>query len=359
MRAAVLRQVGDETLDVVDDAEVVGPGKGEVRIKIEAAGLCHSDLSAMNGTIPQPAPAVLGHEGAGVVTAVGEGVESVKPGDHVIVVWNAPCGVCSACRRCEYHLCLAIMFGKGMTPRFRENDQAIFGFAGNGTFAEELVVPQEGVVKIENDVPFEIAALIGCGVMTGVGAAINTAKVKPGSSVLVIGCGGVGIATIQGAKIAGAAEIVAVDMQAKKLEDAKRLGATHAVLPTELQNVSDQITKGEGFDYAFECIGLSATARQAYDSVRRGGTAVIVGAGKNEDMLNLNMFELFFTEKKLLGCYFGSANVHTDFHRLIRLWKSGKLDLEGMISAKMDISEINQALEAMKRGETIRQVFTF
>jgi S-(hydroxymethyl)glutathione dehydrogenase/alcohol dehydrogenase len=359
MRAAVWHQVGDEHFDVVEDVEAIGPAKGEVRIKIEAAGLCHSDLSAMNGTIPQPAPAVLGHEGAGVITAVGEGVERVKQGDHVIVVWNPPCGICSACKRCEYHLCLSIMFGKGMTPRFKQQQQPLFGFAGNGTFAEELVIPQEGVVKIDDDVPFDIAALIGCGVMTGVGAAINTAKVKPGSSVLVIGCGGVGIATIQGAKIAGAANIVAVDTQEKKLEDAKRLGATHAVLPADLQNISDKVTNGEGFDYTFECIGLSATARQAFEAARRGGTAVIVGAGKTEDILGLNMFELFFTEKKLLGCYFGSANVYTDFNRLINLWRTGKLDLEGMISAKLDISEINTALEAMKRGETIRQVFTF
>jgi S-(hydroxymethyl)glutathione dehydrogenase/alcohol dehydrogenase len=359
MKGAILRNTGDENLDVVDDLQTVSTGEGQVRVKIKAAGLCHSDLSAMTGVIPQPAPAVLGHEGAGEIIEVGAGVTNVKVGDHVIIAWNAPCGQCSACKRQEPHLCLGIMFGVGVMPRFMENNAPVFGFAGNGTFAEEMVLPYQSVVKIPDDVPFEVAALIGCGVMTGVGAAINTAKVKPGSSVVVFGCGGVGIATIQGAKIAGAADIVAVDMVDKKLDDALRLGATAATKPEGLQDISDKVTSNEGFDYAFECIGLSSTARRAFDSVRRGGTAVIVGAGKADDTFNLNMWEMFFTDKKLLGCYFGAANVHYDFLRLIRLWKTGKLDLEGMISAKLKLDDINEALASMRRGETIRQVFTF
>jgi S-(hydroxymethyl)glutathione dehydrogenase/alcohol dehydrogenase len=235
----------------------------------------------------------------------------------------------------------------------------IFGFAGIGTFAEEMVVPKQAVVKIPSDVPYEIGALIGCGVTTGVGAALNTAKVKPGSSVVVFGIGGVGIAAIQGARIAGAAEIVAVDTVEAKLKDALRFGATRGVKPDEVDATNMELNEGEGFDYAFECIGLPQTVRAAYDAVRRGGTAVIVGAGGREEMVEFGCFELFFMEKKLLGSFYGSADVHSEFERMIRLWKAGRLDLDGMISARMDISKAQDAFDAMKRGEVIRQILTF
>jgi S-(hydroxymethyl)glutathione dehydrogenase / alcohol dehydrogenase len=214
-------------------------------------------------------------------------------------------------------------------------------------------------VKIPDDVPYEIGALIGCGVTTGVGAALNTAKVQPGSNVVVFGAGGVGISAIQGARIAGAAEIVAVDMIDSKLKDAQRFGATRGVKPDELDAVNMELNAGEGFDYAFECIGLPTTIRASYDAVRRGGTAVIVGAGKADAMVEFNSFELFFMEKKLLGSYYGSANVNTEFDRLIRLWRAGRLDLDGMISRRLDISQAQDAFDELKRGEIIRQVLTF
>jgi S-(hydroxymethyl)glutathione dehydrogenase/alcohol dehydrogenase len=235
----------------------------------------------------------------------------------------------------------------------------IFGFAGMGTFAEEIVVPQQAVVPIDPSVPLEIASLIGCGVMTGVGAAINTAKVEPGSSVVVFGCGGVGISAIQGARIAGAAEIVAVDLLESKLDDAKRLGATHGTTPDGLPSLSQEITGGDGFDYAFEAIGNPNTMRAAYDAVRRGGSAVIIGVGKADAMVSFSAFELFYSEKRLIGSYYGSADVRSDFHRLLRLWRAGKLDLEGMISRKLGIGDINDAFAAMRRGEMIRQVVQF
>ncbi len=359
MRAAVLNEVGDTTLEVADDVEVVGPGPGEVRLKIHAAGLCHSDLSAMNGTIPQPVPAILGHEGCGDVVAVGEGVSDVKVGDRAIVAWSAPCGSCSSCRRGEPHLCVRILFSKGIMPKFTRNGAPVFGFAGNGTFSEEMVLPQEAIITIPDDVPYEVGALIGCGVMTGVGAAINTAKIIPGSSVVVFGCGGVGISAIQGAKIAGAAEIIAVDTVEKKLEDALKFGATHSAKPEELQSVVDKLTGNEGADYAIECIGIPQTIRRSYEIVRRGGTSVVIGAGRQDQMVEYNAFELFFNEKKILGCYYGSGNVNTDFHRLIRLWRSKRLDLEGMISARLDIADVNVALDNLRSGSVIRQVFTF
>jgi S-(hydroxymethyl)glutathione dehydrogenase/alcohol dehydrogenase len=360
MRGAVLRATGDETLDVVDDLTLDSPGPGQVQIDIKATGLCHSDLSGMTGTIPQPAPAVLGHEGAGIITAVGEGVTSVKEGDHVIVAWSPPCGTCKFCIDLKSpNLCVNIQFAETVKQKFHQGGDDIFGFAGAGTFAEQTLMPEQGVVKIDDDVPLDLASLIGCAVMTGVGAVINTAKVVPGSSVVVFGAGGIGISVIQGARIAGAAEIVAVDMVDSKLETAKLFGATHGVKPEDLDELKGELTGGDGFDYSFEAIGLPVTMRAAFDAVRRGGTATIVGVGKLDEMVSFSAFELFFAEKALLGSYYGTTDVRSDFARLIRLWRYGKLDLEGMVTHSMDIKDVNLALDNMRSGEVVRQVLTF
>jgi len=359
MRAAVLKAIGDENLVVEDDVEAVGPGPNEVRVKIVATGVCHSDLSAMNGTIPQAAPLVPGHEGAGEVIAVGEGVEDVAVGDHVIVAWVPPCGKCKWCLNGQPNLCTQIMFGAGIMPRFQENGSPVFGCFGTGTFAEEVVLPKQSVVVIPKDVPFEIASLLGCGVMTGIGAAINAAKIKPGSSVVVYGCGGVGISVIQGARLAGAAEIVAVDPVEAKFDQIRHFGATHVVTPEGLAAAKDEVTQGDGFDYAFEAVGKSETIRASFDAARRGGTVVVVGAGRAEDIVSFNAFELFFAEKDLKGTVYGSADVRVDFLRLIRLWKAGRLDLESMITSRLDLSGINDALNALRAGSVIRQVITF
>jgi S-(hydroxymethyl)glutathione dehydrogenase/alcohol dehydrogenase len=356
MRAAVLRSVGDELLDVVDSMGVVDTEPGFVRVAIKCTGVCHSDLSGMNGTIPTGAPAVLGHEGAGEVVEVGAGVTNVKVGDHVIVVWVPPCGDCWYCYTGQANLCSAITMSSGFLPRFVLDGQPVFGFAGTGTFAEEVVLPSQAVVKVDDDVPFEVASLIGCGVMTGVGAAINSAKVTPGASVVVFGCGGVGISVIQGARIAGAAEIVAVDLVEGKRQDAKRFGATHAVSPDELEAVKGEVGNGDGFDFSFEVIGLPQTIRASYDAVRRGGTATIVGVGRMDQMVEFNAFELFYAEKTLRGTIYGSADVRTDFNRLIRLWRAGRLDLEGMISERRPLADVNLALDDMKAGKVIRTV---
>lgn len=220
-------------------------------------------------------------------------------------------------------------------------------------------MPQQAVVKIPDDVPFEIGALIGCGVTTGVGAALNTAKVEPGSSVAVIGVGGVGISVIQGARIAGASEIVAIDMMESKLETAKRFGATHGATPDTIEEVKNEITAGEGFDYVFEVVGRSSTIRQAYDLTRRGGSAVVVGAGALDDEVSFNAFELFYMEKKILGSLYGSADVRLEFPRLINLWRNGRLDLDGMISSRLQLDDVNDAFEAMKSGDVIRQIILF
>ena len=356
MRAAVLLNVGDDKVEILDGVELEATGPGLVRVAIRATGVCHSDLSVMNGTIPQPAPCVLGHEGAGEVVEIGEGVRNVAVGDHVIVVWVPPCGECPYCLGGQANLCSTVMMSTGMMPRFKVDGAPAWGMAGTGTFAEEVVLPSQAVVKVPEDVPFEIASLIGCGVMTGVGAAINAAKVRPGSSVIVYGCGGVGISIIQGARLAGAAEIVAVDLVESKRNDAKRFGATHAVAPDAIGAVRSEITQGEGFDYGFEAIGLPTTIRAAYDAVRRGGTACIVGVGRAEQIIEFNAFELFFMEKKLIGTIYGSADVRVDFHRMIRLWRAGRLDLEGMITKRGKLADVNQAFDDMKAGLVIRTV---
>ncbi|GHH29235.1 Zn-dependent alcohol dehydrogenase [Streptomyces rubradiris] len=353
MRAAVLHEIGREKLEVLDDVEAVGFGPGKVRIRVRATGLCHSDLSAMNGVLPQPAPFVPGHEGAGEIVDVGDGVAHLKPGDRVLLCWLPACGSCPACRRGQTQLCLAGFMNAG-TPNFRRSGGDVFGFAGTGTFAEEVVVDAGCAVPIPEDVPFDIAALIGCGVTTGLGAALNTADVTAGSSVAVIGCGGVGISVVQGARLKGAAEIVAVDPVASRRESALRFGATRAVAPEELADAKQRITGGEGFDYVFEVVGKSATARTAYETTRRGGTLVVVGAGALDDHLRLNMFELFFDEKRILPSLYGGGDVLRSYERAIALWRAGRVDLAGLITHRVPLTGINEALDQMRTGTALR-----
>ncbi|MEU5556524.1 molecular chaperone GroES [Streptomyces sp. TSRI0445] len=353
MRAAVLHEIGQEKLEVLDDVEAVGFGPGKVKLRIRATGLCHSDVSAMSGVLPQPAPFIPGHEGAGEVVDVGDGVTGLSAGDRVLVCWLPACGDCPSCKRGQTHLCLAGFMNAG-TPNFKRPGGDVFGFAGTGTFTEEVVVGAGCAVPIPDDVPFEIAALIGCGVTTGLGAAINTAQVEAGSSVAVIGCGGVGISTIQGARVQGAAQIVAVDPVASRREAALRFGATEAVAPGELADAKQRITGGEGFDYVFEVVGKSATTRTAYENTRRGGTLCVVGAGAMDDTFQVNMFELFFDEKRILPSMYGGGDVLRSYERAIALWRAGRIDLESMITHRVRLDGINDALDQMRTGEALR-----
>lgn len=361
MRAAVVNAIGDDKLELRDDVTTVDPGPHEVRIKVRASGICHSDLSAMDGTLPALTPGVVGHEGAGEILEVGSAVEHLVPGDHVTVSFVPPCGACANCLRGEPNLCAVHAIAAFTTPRFRLGDTPLFGYAGLGTFAEEVVVPAPGAIKVDADVPFDIAALVACGVLTGVGAVLNTAGVRPGSTVVVLGCGGVGISVIQGARLAGATTIVAVDPVEAKHAHAKHFGATHATTPDGLADVKQQVTNAEGFDYAFDVVGLPATIRSAWDSARRGGSVVIVGAGRGDAMVEFSAQELFLHDKKILGSFYGSSHVHRDTGRMLKFWRAGLLDLDGMISRRLGFEEINDGLAVLRDGSTdvIRQVVTF
>jgi S-(hydroxymethyl)glutathione dehydrogenase/alcohol dehydrogenase len=360
MKAAVLNRIGDTKLELREDVSTADVGQREIRVRVRATGVCHSDLSAMDGTLPALAPGIVGHEGAGEVVEVGGLVDTLAAGDHVVLTFVAPCGTCVNCHRGQPHLCAINAIAAFTTPRFRVGDTPVFGYAGLGTFAEELVVPVTAAVKIAEDVPFEIAALVACGVMTGVGAVINTARVEPGSTVLVIGCGGVGISVIQGARLAGAARIIAVDPVLDKHETAKRFGATHAATPGGLAALNAELAGSMGFDYAFDVVGVPATVRSAWDNARRGGTVVVVGAGRADAMVEFSAQELFLHDKRLLGSFYGGADVRRDYQRLLELWRTGRLDLDGMISKRITLDEINDGLDALRGpGGLIRQIVTF
>ena len=363
MKAAVLPAV-DTPLEVRDDIEIAPPGPGEVRIRMVASGVCHSDLSVQNGTIPLPTPIVLGHEGAGIVEEIGDGVSRVKVGDHVVLSFVPACMECHMCTHGQPYLCekSAAQAAGGLldgTTRLTSGGAPLHQMACLGTYGEQAIVPEISVVPIPDDVPLDIAALIGCGVLTGVGAAINTADIKPGDTVAVIGCGGVGLNVIQGAKIAGAAKIIAVDMFDSKLEMAREFGATDTVNPGEGDPVAAvaALNDGRGADVAFEVIGLGATMQQAIDTVRPGGQVILVGVPRMDVMLNLNVaFTWLYLAKSIKGCWYGSANVYEDVPKLLDLWKKGELKLEELISQEVSIDQVNEAFADMQAGTVARSI---
>ncbi len=348
----------------VEDVSIDPPKAGEVAIGMAATGVCHSDLSVINGTIPIPLPCVLGHEGAGIIESVGEGVTNVAPGDHVIMSFVPNCGECFHCLRGQAFLCTALPpTGRQLdgTSRLRLGDQELGAMTGLGNMAEKVVCPAMNVVKIEPDVPLKTAALVGCGVTTGVGAAINTAKVEPGSSVAVFGCGGVGLSIIQGARIAGADRIIAVDLAANKLEMSTRFGATDTVNAGDGDPVSrvKELTGGIGADYAFEAIGVPAVVQQAYMATRRGGSTIVVGVGKVVEQISFNALMMSLEGKTVYGCMYGSANPRVDFPKLLDLSARGKLDLDGMVTNTYTIDEAPQAFEDLEKGINARGVIVF
>ncbi|MEU5162535.1 zinc-binding dehydrogenase [Streptomyces sp. NPDC020875] len=354
MRAAVLHTTGDETLDVTE-VTPVSFGPGRVRVRMHRAGLCHSDLSAMSGVLAHPAPFVPGHEGAGEVVEVGAGVTHVAPGDRVIVCWMPPCGSCAVCATGDTHLCRS-GFANLATPNFRTGYRTLPGMMGAGTFAEETVIAGYAAIPVPEDMPYDIAALIGCGVTTGIGAALNTARVRPGSTVVVIGLGGVGVSILQGARVAGAARILAVDPTPNRRRMALGFGADEAVAPEELGEAVKRLTGGLGADYAFEAVGRAGTLRAAYDATRPGGTVCLVGAGGRGDLTDLNLAELVMNEKKVLPSFYGGADIRRTYATITGLWRAGRIDLESMITHHVPLGGINDAIGQMRSGEALRTV---
>lgn len=360
MKAVVVRDVDHYGVETVD---IDPPKIGEVLVRMKATGICHSDLSIINGTIPQPFPAVIGHEGAGIVEQVGEGVSSVTVGDHVVLSFVPRCGQCWHCMNDEPFLCTVSQPDGTLfdgTTRVHKGDERMYLMSFLGNMAEYAVVPEACVVPVDRDVPFKAAALVGCGVTTGVGAALKTAEVKPGSTVAVFGCGGVGLSVVQGARIAGARRVIAVDLSAEKLEMARRFGATDCVNPgSDPVKEIMGMTGGLGVDYAFEVVGSGKLVETCFKATRRGGMTVVVGVGRRDDRYSFNAMILPFTAKTIKGSMYGSANFKIDFPMLLDLYKAGKLDLEGMVTRTYSIDEAPQAFADLEAGRNARGVILY
>ena len=359
MRAAVLRQSGKPL--AIEDVELLPVGPGAVRVRLAASGVCHSDLSLQTGDIPQAVPAVLGHEGAGIVIETGEGVDAVSPGDHVVLSWVVPCRGCFFCLAGRAELCEHGIDHAFAGPYGTAGGDPVMCGLGTGTFAEETVVPAGAAIRIDSAFPLDLAALVGCAVVTGVGAVINAAAVRPGETVAVVGCGGVGLAAIQGARLSGASAIIAVDRVPAKLDMARANGATHVVdaSATEPVGAVREITSGRGADHALEVVGLSSTITQAYGMARRGGTVTVVGAGGFTDMVALPAMNLMVDAKRLQGTVYGGTDPARDIPRMIELASTGALDLRQLVTRQIRLDEINDAFRAMLAGEVARSLIVF
>ncbi len=348
----------------VETVQVRAPRPDEVVVKLAASGVCHSDLSVQQAKLPFPPPVILGHEGAGVVEEVGREVTGLEPGDHVVLSWVQSCGGCTYCVGGEEHLCdhaiKAMMAGEELA--FEKDGIGISRMAGVASFAERTVVRASACIKIPREVPLDKACLVGCGVMTGVGAAMNTAKVRPGQTVAVFGCGGVGLNVIQGAALCGASRIIAVDVVDKKLNWAREFGATDTIHARQTPDVPDAIrslTGGIGADFAFEVIGSPEVISQAFLSVRRGGKVVVVGVPGFDQTISLPASAVPLEEKAVLGSLYGSAHMRRDMPKLLELYMQGRLKLDQLISRRISLDQVNEAFAAMESGEVARSVIVY
>jgi len=365
MKAAVLETAG-EPIRICDDIEIRDPGPGQVRVKVAHCGVCHSDLTLADGAFPSPVPIILGHEAAGVVDAVGPNVTGLAVGDHVVLTACPPCGTCYWCVRGEHALCVDTLgiqtntFSDGTTGLSRRGETVYRGVNVAG-FAEYTVTQANGAVKIPADVPLDVACVIGCAVQTGVGAVLNTAKVEEGATVLVMGLGGIGLSTVQGAQIAGATRIIVSDPVPERREAAKAFGASDLLDPgsEDVAARARELTDGIGVDYAFETAGHASLAEIGLAAARSGGTVVCVGAAPIDQGISVAPAVLFtITEKKLIGCVLGSVNSLREIPRLISLWQTGRLDLERMITARRPLAEINEAMQDLRATRGIRTVLS-
>jgi S-(hydroxymethyl)glutathione dehydrogenase/alcohol dehydrogenase len=358
MKAAVFH--GPHQPLTIETVDIDKPMGREVLVRTVASGVCHSDLHFVDGFYPFPAPAILGHEAAGIVEAVGPQVGEFRPGDHVICCLSLFCGQCEYCLTGKTHLCQTRPArAKGEPPKLSWKGQPVNQFANLSAYAEQMLVHENALVKIDDQMPLAQAALIGCGVTTGVGAVLNTARIEPGSTTAIFGAGGVGLATIQGARIAGARMIIAVDTVAAKLARAKDLGATHLVDASKDDPVKAIRTlTGGGVDYSFEAIGLKIAAEQCFDCIKPGGTATVIGMIPVGQKIELDG-PMFLREKKIQGCSMGSNRFKVDMPRYIELYRQGRLKLDEMVTRRGKLEEVNDAFRAMKAGEVARTVLMF
>ena len=358
MKAAVLYE--PRTPLVVEEVDLDEPGAGEVMVKVVSTGVCHSDWHVVKGDWTHvPTPVVLGHEAAGTVEAVGPAVTTLKPGDHVVLTWKPGCGRCEMCQQGWLTVC-DLLPSVGSKPRSRASGQELNQLVGLGSFGSYTVVPEEAAVPVGADIPFPQAAVVGCAVTTGVGAAINTARVRPGTTVAVFGCGGVGLNCIQGSVIAGATTIIAVDLLDNKLDFAREFGATHTVNASREDAVETimELTGGLGAHYAFEAIGLvEAPFVQSIQCTRKRGVTVWVGAAPMDTTVTIDARALFY-EKTVMGSYLGSARPHIDIPRLLSLYKAGRLKLDELITRSYPLEDINSAFDALEKGEVARSVIS-
>ena len=359
MKAAVFHAPNQPL--TIEDIDIAKPGRREVLIRTAATGLCHSDLHIIEGKYPGPVPAVLGHECSGVVEAVGEDVSYVQPGDHVITCLSVFCGHCEFCLSGHMSICNTpeIRFPPGPSKRLDWRGKPLNQILNLSGFAEQMLVHEHALVKITPEMPMDRAALIGCAVMTGYGAIVHTAKVEPGSTVAVMGCGGIGLAAVNAAQIAGAARIIAIDMDAGKLALAREFGATDT-LDASLGDVAKRVIEmtGGGVPYSFECIGLKQTAEDCFAMLRPGGTATVIGMLPYGTKIELHGLDLL-RERRIQGSLMGSNRFRTDMPRLIQFYQQGRLHLDRMISGHIKLEQINEGFAAMKKGGLARHVIQF
>ena len=359
MKAAVFREVNKPM--EIEEVAISKPGPREVLIRTAAAGVGHSDLHFYNGTYPFPPPVVLGHESAGIVEQVGRDVTYVKPGDHVITCLSVFCGHCEYCLTGHMSLCQEpeVRRGPEEEPRLSQNNAPVAQFANLSSFAEQMLVHEHAIVKIREDMPLDRAALIGCGVTTGVGAAIHTAAVEPGTTAVVIGCGGVGLSAINGAALAGAGRVIAVDRVPSKLELARKFGATDVINAAEVDPVQAVMEMtGGGAHYTFEAIGLKVTAEQAFRMLRRGGVATVIGMIPPGTMVELHGPD-FLAEKKIQGSMMGSNRFRVDMPRFVDFYMQDRLHLDDLLSRRISLADVNDAFAEIEKGEVARSVIVF
>ncbi len=359
MKAAVFHEAHQPL--TIEDVEIEKPKRREVLLRTAYAGLCHSDLHFMEGLYPFPTPAVLGHEGAAVVEAVGEDVTYVKPGDHVITCLSVFCGECMQCTTGHTNLCdnTEVKLLPGVARRLKWKGQVLHQAFNLSVFAEQMLVHEHAVVKINKDIPLDRAALVGCGVMTGVGAVFHAAKVEPGSTVAVLGCGGIGLSAVNGAALAGAERIIAIDTNQSKLELARKMGATDIINASNVDPVAAvKDLTGGGVPYSFEAIGLKITAEQSFQMLRPGGVATIIGMIPFGTKIELHGAD-FLRDRKIQGTSMGGNRFRVDMPRLLELWRQGRLKLDHLISGQVKLQEINEGFAMLKSGAPVRNLINF